>query len=404
MIHEETKRKILEEILSTKEFHSSKTYTKLLTYLVEASISGKEPKEITIALEVFNKDSSFNPSEDASVRVYISNLRKKLDHYYSHEGENEKYRIRIPKGGYGLEFIPHVSNIKNKLVSFSKPLMYLISLLLLVFFAIILYKSFFSDSSANTNVASTPFWINLVNSNNKKMLVLGNDLFFLEKYDDEEFIVRKHNINTVEEFENYKNNNKERNIVGITPYPFYPEMNFALTTKLIHLVFDNDDFEFNNSMKVTAKDLLENDIVFLGSFRNLHFLNYLMKDSLFAFNSELDNNFLTVYEPDTTIIFKQIGEPDLEYVDYCLFRKIPGPNKNTIYLFVSFFGAARDAAIKKMLNKKYSKVLNKLFQEKYGEMPEYFDVLFKTSGFSRTAFTTKIEFIHKTNSSVKNWW
>jgi DNA-binding winged helix-turn-helix (wHTH) protein len=404
MITRETKLKILEEILSTKEFHSSKTYTKLLTYLVKASIDNIEPKEFTIAVEVFNKDSNFNPSEDASVRVYISNLRKKLDHYYSHEGENDKYRITIPKGGYDLEFSPHTFIAKNNVSKYLKITVLISSLILLGLLVKEVYNMFSSSSKTNYSILTTPIWNNLYNSSNNKMVVLGNDLFFLEKINNEEVIIRKHNINTVEQFENYKNQHKNKNIIGITPYPFYPDMDFALISKLLRQILPKNNFNFKNSFNIKATDLLENDLFFFGSFRNLHFLNYVMKDSLFLFNSIPDNYFVAINEHDSIQTFKQVGEPDKNYVDYCLFRKIPGPNKNTIYVFSSFFGAARDATIKKMLSKNFSDELEKLFINKYGKMPDYFDILFKTSGFSRTAFTTNIEFIHKTNSSKKKWW
>ena len=407
MITKELKLKILEEILETKEFNSSKTYTKLLTYLVKASINKVEPKEYTIAVEVFNKDASFNPSEDASVRVYISNLRKKLDHYYSHDGENDKYRIHIPKGGYSLEFTPHISGEKSNTKRILKGAIFIFGFILLILLLNEAYKFFSSTNNlfqSNHSILTSPTWVNLSNSKNKKMVVLGNDLFFLEKINGEEVIIRKHNINTLEQFENYKNQNKDKDIIGITPYPFFPEMDFKLISGLIRTVIPNNDFEFKNSLKVTATDFLENDLIFFGTFRNLHFLNYLMKDGLYKYQVVPNHYFISIAENDSVKTFHQVGEPGKEYVDYCLFRKIPGPNKNTIYVFSSFFGAARDAAIRKMLTPKFSKKLEKLFISKYGSMPEYFDILFKTNGFSRTAFTTSIEFIHNTSPSKKNWW
>ncbi len=403
MITNETKLKLLEKVLATKEFRSSKTYSKLLTYLVEASINNIEPKEYTIAIEVFNKDSNFNPSEDASVRVYISNLRKKLDHYYSHEGENDDFRISIPKGRYNVEFKPHISKVKTSNNKYLRLLFYALGFLLLIFLAKEAYN-FLTFKKNNSSILTTTTWANLANSNNNKMIVLGNDLFFLEIIDGEETIVRKHHINTIEQFNQYKKQHKEKKIIGITPYPFFPDMDFALISKLLSQILPENNFVFKNSFNIKATDLLENDLVFFGSFRNLHFLNYVMKDSLFSFNPEPANYYITVKEKDSTKIFKQLGEPDKDYVDYCLFRKIPGPNNNTIYVFSSFFGAARDAAIRKMLSKDFSKNLEKLFITKYGEMPEYFDILFKTNGFSRTAFTTTIEFVHKTSSSKKKWW
>jgi hypothetical protein len=181
-------------------------------------------------------------------------------------------------------------------------------------------------------------------------------------------------------------------------------MDFSLFSKLIRQILPKTNLEFSNSFEIRPNDLLENDIIFFGAFRNLHFLNYMMKDSLFQFHVERENNFISIQNKDSVEILHQSGEPGKDFVDYCLFRKIPGPNKNTIYMFISFFETGKDAAIKKILSEGYSEKLNKLFITKYGEMPEYFDILFRVSAFSRTAFTTEIKFIHKTNSFNIGLW
>lgn len=60
----------------------SKHYPALLQYLVQSSLSGKSPKEIELAIDVLKRDNDFDVSNDSSVRVYIYQLRKKLDSYY----------------------------------------------------------------------------------------------------------------------------------------------------------------------------------------------------------------------------------------------------------------------------------------------------------------------------------
>src|SRR5262245_66150586 len=61
---------------------------------------GSAPKEIEIAVAVFNKKSDFDIAQDALVRVYVHKLRKRLEeHYLRNPGER---RIVIPKGEYRL--------------------------------------------------------------------------------------------------------------------------------------------------------------------------------------------------------------------------------------------------------------------------------------------------------------
>ncbi len=81
-INNNEKEQIISEILSSAEFKDSQRYQDLLKYLVEKTEEEGSVKEIEIAIDVFGKDSSFDPNSNPLIRSYISNLRKKLEHYY----------------------------------------------------------------------------------------------------------------------------------------------------------------------------------------------------------------------------------------------------------------------------------------------------------------------------------
>ena len=96
----EVKQELLSQILSSPEFHDSKRYSELLQYLAEKSEKVTSLKETEIAIEVFSKDSKFDPNSDPLIRSYISNLRKKLEHYYLTTENKFDYKLVIPKGQY----------------------------------------------------------------------------------------------------------------------------------------------------------------------------------------------------------------------------------------------------------------------------------------------------------------
>ena len=98
-------RDLLEKILKSQEFSGSAKYQKLLRYLVESTLAGNVPKEVTIAYEVFGIDVNSETVADSNIRVYIHNIRKKLDSYYINEGQHDTLKIIIPKGRYKVEFI-----------------------------------------------------------------------------------------------------------------------------------------------------------------------------------------------------------------------------------------------------------------------------------------------------------
>ena len=96
----------LERILRSRIFASSHRSQRFLRYVVERSIGdGSEPiKEYAIALDVFERDASYDPLIDATVRVEAGRLRSRLREYYADEGKHDPLVIDIPKGSYRATF------------------------------------------------------------------------------------------------------------------------------------------------------------------------------------------------------------------------------------------------------------------------------------------------------------
>src|SRR5262245_9249111 len=80
----------------------SRSYARLLEFLVDCSSKGRTPKELEIAMEVFGKGADFDPSQDSMVRVYAHNLRQKLEHYYATEGRAEPQQLSLARGEYRI--------------------------------------------------------------------------------------------------------------------------------------------------------------------------------------------------------------------------------------------------------------------------------------------------------------
>ncbi len=92
----------LEKILSSPEFATSARLQKLLRYIVTKTLAGNadELKEYTIAVDVFDRDESFDPQTSSIVRVEASRLRGKLEKYNAISGRNDPVRIDLPAGAY----------------------------------------------------------------------------------------------------------------------------------------------------------------------------------------------------------------------------------------------------------------------------------------------------------------
>jgi Tol biopolymer transport system component len=96
----------LERILASKPFLNANRSQSLLRYVVDGSLKTGDdaPKEYAIAVEVFGRDSSYDPAVDATVRVEAGRLRSRLRAYYADAGRNDSLIIEIPRGAYRATF------------------------------------------------------------------------------------------------------------------------------------------------------------------------------------------------------------------------------------------------------------------------------------------------------------
>jgi hypothetical protein len=103
---EEQVREDLTRVLASHEFRSSKRSQDFLRFVVEHTLHGAANilKERTIGIEVFGRPTSYDPSDDATVRVKAGEVRKRLGLYYSTQGAGNPLRIELPSGTYVPEF------------------------------------------------------------------------------------------------------------------------------------------------------------------------------------------------------------------------------------------------------------------------------------------------------------
>ena len=79
----------LNRILASRTFHQGDRLKRFISFIVEETISGRGThlKEFLVGMEVFGKDSRFDPRTDPIVRVQARRLRARLTRYYTEEGQ-----------------------------------------------------------------------------------------------------------------------------------------------------------------------------------------------------------------------------------------------------------------------------------------------------------------------------
>ena len=179
---------LCDRIIASGILGRSKHYTELLEYLAQCSLSGKSPKEIELAVDVLNRGVDFDVSSDSRVRVYIHQLRKKLDSFYQSYEHEAPYRIVIPKGQYtimaqhraskpdsGISRKSHKSNL-----SLNNGLLVSVIILLainLIYMAIIMRDNRGEISQA---AAEHPVWDSVLRDDSPILIVMGDYYIFGE--------------------------------------------------------------------------------------------------------------------------------------------------------------------------------------------------------------------------------
>ena len=98
----------LERIAASPVFAHAGRMSRLLAYLVDAELAGDGARlnQSRIAIDVFDRNETFDPSVDSIVRVEVGRLRNKLREYYATDGREDAIVFELPKGRYrpGIKF------------------------------------------------------------------------------------------------------------------------------------------------------------------------------------------------------------------------------------------------------------------------------------------------------------
>ena len=103
---EEAVRGQLERVLESPGFRYSERLSRFLRFVVEQQLAGNpgQLKESVLAVEIFDRPTSYDPHVDSIVRVEARRLRAKLEHYYGSAGREDPVILALPKGSYAPVF------------------------------------------------------------------------------------------------------------------------------------------------------------------------------------------------------------------------------------------------------------------------------------------------------------
>jgi len=402
----------IQKIVNSQTFAASKNSQELLSYLYESSKSGFPPKETTIAVEIFGKDHSYNPGEDPVVRVAIHKLRERLRKYYEKEGKNDRLRIEIPKGHYEITF-NQVTGLKR--ISDTIPISTLTGILLLIILILstllivisVKYKNFQRTESSKAHLLqSHPLWSDYLSNPEPVNVVLADQFFFKEFYDERKYVIsREYHINSAEELDSFKIVYPNKSIADKPAHLRQFDRNslWALQNILPILSQMNKSYYFTCSSDLEPNHLRKDHILYVGSYVELRLLGSFLR----ALNISYQKNpQRIIYKDDLSNAWRDIPfrwTEDQYHNDLAVVAKLPGPNKNLIILFTCLQQMGNYAASKYLSSAASTQQVNEKFLEKYETVPRFFVIIFEITGLQTVDFACEIKFLMKVEADFRLW-
>ena len=98
----EERRALIERIASSEQFSRAHRLRDFLLYVGKQSLKVGCPEinEQEIGIKVFGRPATYDRSQDNIVRVNATELRKRIESYFSTVGVHESLLLEIPRGGY----------------------------------------------------------------------------------------------------------------------------------------------------------------------------------------------------------------------------------------------------------------------------------------------------------------
>jgi hypothetical protein len=407
IIDENEKKQILTEVLESPEFKDSKRYQDLLQYLFKETLKGTVPKESTIGSDFFQKDSKFDPKEDPTVRVYLNNLRKKLDHYYLSSDKFHPYRLEIPRGRYQVEFVKVDKPIEKPKIKKIPYLAILFSIIATIVASFLFSQIFYKDNQPHKGKTNI-IWKEFLQPNGRPTLIVLGDFFFLSERKRElkkRNFVRNPDINASDDFkEMVKQHPSFASLYVQSDFTFLrPSASWGLANILSIIQSSPNNYSLKLASQFTVEDLKTHNIVFIGAFKTLYTLHKLLR--IFHLEYSLSPNKFQIQSdpPDSVINFSPTDIKGGSYEkDFAVIAKGSGPEGSTVLFLLGFadtgvLEASRAVTDQQMVNT----ITNELATGATAK-PFHFTLVVETEGLNQAIFKSHVLYFNQNKMPKAN--
>ncbi|WP_111708483.1 helix-turn-helix domain-containing protein [Lutibacter citreus] len=372
--------KAFKKIKSDRIFKRSSILERVLKYLIDQAVEGKDVKEQTIAIKLWGKNYDVEKNS-SKVRVYVYNLRKKLAEYYKGPGANDPLKFHIEKGQYNLAFQDNRIEEKKETtlkthINFRVPIKPVLIALGIIAIALV---TFFGIK----NNEETYLWKPYLTKNNSLCIIA--DKFIVS---DRTSKINSHfamypDIISTSTFEKYEKKYPNLSI---------KETSFTIMTKMapfgIHYLdqwfqkFDSN-FDLELESQIQYSDYADKNIIYIGQSKYMTTSKSIFLKNSKVFKAEIDGY---TYKKDnkTKHYVPNIGKVDYKEYTMVSYQKLDNGN------YSLFFASNHDIGVIATLKMFTSKEKLKEFYKKIPKPDSEFNALFEVNGLKRNVMDCEL--------------
>ncbi|THD64534.1 hypothetical protein [Phenylobacterium sp.] len=368
--------------------------TRLFDFLAECAVAGARPKEFEVAAAVFARSSAFDGSQDASVRVAVHRLRRKLDDFYAGPGRDEPVRLTIPKGEYRMVAEPRAAEAAaaappKAARSLRAYIVAGIALALLLNLAA--WVAFWTTHGGGRTLAraqgAAP-WSAILKSGTPTLLVLGDYYIFgeIDEAAGVDRLIRQYSINSASDLDDWLMDNPKAMGRYRDLDLYYLPVGAAFALRSVVPLLSRGAAHSENLRVVMASDLTpemlkRNNIVYVGYLSGLGVLrNPVFAASRFSVGETYDE---LVDGPTRHVYRSQEGGPsqgDASRRDYGYVAAFQGPSGNHIVVIAGARDTGLQQAAEAMANADALKALQRTVKTR-----DNFEALYEVDGIGRSS-------------------
>jgi hypothetical protein len=386
----------------------SRSYGKLLEFLVDCAVNGRTPKEVEIAIEVFGRGADFDPSQDSMVRVYAHNLRQKLEHYYATAGRGEPTQLVLARGEYRLSLVhasesaaaPAAADVaqappaREPEAQAARPrwrLAVAAAALLAIGAAIgasLAWQQMPAPPAAAA-VARSPVWAGLLDDDLPILIVVGDYYIYGELDEDGAVtrLIRDFNVGSSKDLDELmkKDTSLLKRYLNLD-LTYLPTGSAYALLDLLRVLYTSDKHVRVISMsEMNEAALKTSHVVYVGYLSALDKL----EDFVFASSSlAIGYTYDELYNLDTGELYTSEaglpGEINHNYRDYALISTFPGPGGNQIMIVAGTRDAGLMQAAHALADPMFVSSMEEMRPDTTSGRPPSFEMLYEVTGYGRT--------------------